>query len=61
MAETSKLSVERALNKIRETEARQSANARTNDEIAAIDEDIKRMRAQRLRLERHQRRSTKQD
>ena len=61
MAETSKLSVEKALNKIRQAEARKSANAQTNEEIAAIDEEIKRMRAQRLRLEGHQRRSTKRD
>ena len=61
MAETGKLSVEKALNKIRKTEARKSASAPTNEEMAAIDEDIKRMKAQRLRLERHQRRSTKRD
>lgn len=61
MADTRKLSVEKALSKIREADARKSTSARTNEESTAIDEEIKRMRAQRLRLERHQRRSTKQD
>jgi len=61
MAGTRILSVDKALNKIRETEARKTADARANEEIAAIDEDIKRMRAQRLRLEGHQRRSDKKD
>jgi hypothetical protein len=61
MAETSKLSVEKALNKIREAEARKTANTQASEETAAIDEEIKRMREQRLRLERHQRRSTKRD
>ena len=61
MTKTRKLSVEKALSKIREADARKSASARTNEESAAIDEEIKRMRAQRLRLERHQRRSTQRD
>jgi hypothetical protein len=34
---------------------------RLDEKIDELDEDIKRMRAQRLRLERHQRRSTKPD
>lgn len=56
MADTTKLSVEKALNKIRETDATpKSRTARRDDENAALDEEIARMRAQRLRLERHQR------
>jgi hypothetical protein len=54
MADIKKLSVEKALNKLREGDARQSKSTRHDDEIAALDEEIKRMRAQRLRLERSQ-------
>ena len=61
MAETTKLSVEKALNKIREADMQKSKNTRMDEEIAELDEETKRMRAQRLRLERHQRRSTKPD
>jgi hypothetical protein len=56
MAETTKLSVEKALKKLREADAPQSRIARHEQQIEALDEEIKRMRAQRLRLERHQRR-----
>ena len=56
MANTKKLSVEKALNKLREADARQSKSTRRDEEIDALDEEIKRMRAQRLRLERLQRR-----
>ena len=59
MAETPKLSVEKALQKIRSADAPKSRNARRDEEIDVLDEEIKRMRAQRLRLEGHQRRSTK--
>ncbi|CCE07361.1 hypothetical protein BRAS3843_2080019 [Bradyrhizobium sp. STM 3843] len=61
MAETTKLSVEKALNKIRESDARKDKADRIDDEIAALDEETKRLRAQRLRLEGHQRRSSKRD
>ena len=61
MAETTKLSVEKALGKIREADMQKSKNTRMDEEIAELDEETKRMRAQRLRLERHQRRSTKPD
>ena len=57
MAETSKLSVEKALNKIREADMQKSETM--DEKIAELDEETKRMRAQRLRLERHQRRSKK--
>jgi hypothetical protein len=61
MAETTKLSVEKALNKLREADMQKSKTTRMDAKIAELDEETKRMRAQRLRLERHQRRSTKQD
>jgi hypothetical protein len=61
MAETPKLSVEKALEKLRSADARKSANARRTEEMDALDDEIKRLRAQRLRLERHPRRSTKDD
>ena len=59
MAEIPKLSVEKALQKIRSADAPKSSNARRDEEIDALDEEINRMRAQRLRLEGHQQRSTK--
>jgi len=55
MAETKKLSVEKALNKIRSDEALKSRSERRDEKMDELDEEIKRMRAQRLRLERHQR------
>jgi hypothetical protein len=61
MAETPKLSVEKALKKLRAADAPKSKNARMSEEIDALDEERKRSRAQRLRLERHQRRSTERD
>ena len=54
MAEIHKLSVEKTLNKIRADDAKQSKDAAFNDKIDVLDEEIGRMRAQRLRLERHQ-------
>lgn len=57
MAETDKLSVEKALNKIREADAQKSRSTQADDRIDALEEETKRLRAQRLRLERHQRRS----
>jgi uncharacterized small protein (DUF1192 family) len=59
MAESPKLSVEKALNKLREADAQKSKSAKHDEQIDALDEEIERMRAQRLRLEAHQRRSTK--
>jgi len=61
MAETTKLSVEKALNKLREADARKTGKEQTDDKIDALEEEAKRLRAQRLRLEAHQRRSTKRD
>ncbi len=61
MAETPKLSVEKALEKLRSADAPKSKDARRTEEMDALDDEIKRMRAQRLRLDRHQRRPTKSD
>jgi hypothetical protein len=61
MAETPKLSVEKALEKLRGADASKSKNAQRTEEMDALDDEIKRMRAQRLRLDRHQRRLTKSD
>jgi hypothetical protein len=61
MAETPKLSVEKALEKLRAADATKSKSAQRTEEMEALDDEIKRMRAQRLRLDRQQRRSTKQD
>jgi hypothetical protein len=58
LAETTKLSVEEALKKIRSADPK-SKDERRNAEMEALEEDIKRMRAQRLRLERRQ--QTKSD
>jgi len=55
MAETTKLSPEKALEKMRRTEPRKTKMERLDEKNDALDEEIKRMRAQRLRLERHQR------
>ena len=54
MAEINKLSVEKTLSKIRADDAKQSKEAAFNNKIDVLDEEIGRMRAQRLRLERHQ-------
>ena len=61
MAEINKLSVEKALNKLRANDAKQSNDAVFNDKIDVLDEEIARMRAQRLRLEQHQRKREKDD
>jgi hypothetical protein len=56
MAETTKLSVKKALDKLRDTDAPKSRMAQLDEDIAELDEETQRLRAQRLRLERHQRR-----
>jgi len=56
MADTPKLSVEKALKKLRDADAPKSAGKELDDKIEVLDEEIERMRAQRLRLEAHQRR-----
>ncbi len=59
MAGATKLSVEKALEKLRGTDAPKSKNTRLNEQIDALDKETQRLRAARLRLERHQR--TKRD
>ena len=61
MAETPRLSVEKALKTLRGADVPKSKNARHTEEIDALADEIKRMRTQRLRLERHQSRSTGRD
>jgi hypothetical protein len=60
MAETTKLDAGKALEKLR-TDKPKSRTALIDDKLNELDEETQRMRAQRLRLERHQRRSKKQD
>jgi hypothetical protein len=57
MAETTKLSVEKTLEKLRSSDPPKSKNARFDEKLDALDEETKRMRAQRLRLDqRHRKR-----
>jgi hypothetical protein len=58
MAETTKLSVEKALEKLRDNDRPKSKNERLDEKTSELNEEIKRMRAQRLRLDR---RSSKRD
>lgn len=55
MADTPRLSVEKALEKLRKDDRPKSKDEQHDDQIGALDEETKRMRAQRLRLERLQR------
>ena len=55
MADTPKLSVEKALEKLRGRDELKSKDAQMDEKMDALDEEINRMRAQRLRLERHKR------
>ena len=59
MADTPKLSVEKSLEKLRESDGPKSKVERRDEQMSALDEEIKCMRAQRLRLEARQRRLTK--
>jgi hypothetical protein len=52
MADTTKLSVEKALEKLRSSEQLKSKDQRRDEEAEALKEQIRRMRAQRLRLEK---------
>ncbi len=53
MAEINKLSVEKALNKLRETDAPKSGMTQRDERIKELEEETKRLRAQRLRLPRN--------
>ena len=59
MAETTKLSVEKALEKLRGADAK-SKDMHRDEKMDALEQEIKRMRAQRLRTQR-QRPSTKRE
>jgi len=52
---TTKLSVGKALDKLRGTDTPQSTLARLKEKNAALDEEIRLLRARRRRLERDQR------
>ena len=54
MAETTKLSVGQALEKLRGTEQPKSKMTRFNEKIDALDQETQRLRAARRRLERDQ-------
>lgn len=49
MADTSKLSVEEALKKLRESDAKAKSTTR-DDKSDLLEEEVRRLRAQRLRL-----------
>jgi len=59
MAEINKLSVEKTLEKLRNNDAQKSRSEMLDEKDAELDEEIKRMREQRLRLERRQRKRDK--
>jgi hypothetical protein len=62
MAETTKLSVGQALEKLRGTDAPKTKMTRLDEKIDALDEETRRLRAARRGLERNQRNgATKRD
>ena len=61
MAETDKLSVGKALEKLRGTEGSKSKIARLDEKIDALDEETQRLRALRLRIERDQKKLGKSE
>jgi hypothetical protein len=54
MAETTKLSVRKALEKLRDTEVPKSRMTRLNEKTDELKEEVRRLRAARHRLERDQ-------
>lgn len=52
MAGTNKLSVEKALEKLRQNDQIESTKELRDEKSEALNREIKRMRAQRLRLDR---------
>jgi len=52
MAEINKLSVEKTLEKLRRNDLEKSPGAKLDEKTEVLDEEIKRMRAQRQRLDR---------
>ena len=61
MARINKLSVEKALDKLRAGDAKRSKDTLLDDKIETLDEEIERMRTQRLRLEHLHRKRDKCD
>lgn len=61
MAEIDKLSVGKALEKLRGTAGTQSKKARFDEKIDALDEETRRLRALRLRIERDQKKLGKSE
>ena len=61
MAEIDKLSVGKALEKLRGKEGAKPTTTRLDDKIDALDEEARRLRAFRLRVERDQKKPTKRD
>ena len=55
MAEITKLSVGKAIDKLRGTDAPKAKMARLDEKIDVLDEEIQRLRAMRRRIERDQR------
>jgi hypothetical protein len=55
MAETTKLSVGQALEKLRGTDTPKTKMTRLDEKIDALDKETQRLRAARRRLERNQR------
>jgi hypothetical protein len=55
MAKINKLSVGKALEKLRGSDQPKSKKARLDEKNEQLDDEIRRMREQRLRLEHHQR------
>lgn len=55
MVDTPKLSVEKVLEKLRSDNMSKSKKERRTEEMDVLDDEIKRMRAQRLRLDGRQR------
>ena len=54
MAETTKLSVGQALEKLRGTDTPKTKMTRLDEKIDALDEETRRMKAERRRIERDQ-------
>jgi hypothetical protein len=54
MAETTKLSVAQALEKLRGTDSPKTKMTRLDEKIDALDEETRRMKAARRRIERDQ-------
>jgi hypothetical protein len=55
MAKTKKLSVEKAIEKLRASDQEMSKGQRHDDKTDALKEEIKRMRSQRMRLDQRKR------